>query len=98
MRHTCDHDTGMTFQVHMNNCGQQPERNKTRKQLLQVGNIGIRSTNEFEQKSCSSYQPHLEVVQKLSAKDLAFDELQWDPAYPRISFYEHQPQLSYLEP
>jgi len=65
MRHTCDHDTGMTFQVHMNNCGQ---------------------------------QPHLEVVQKLSAKDLAFDELQWDPAYPRISFYEHQPQLSYLEP
>jgi hypothetical protein len=42
-RHTCVHDTEMTFQVHMNNCGQQPEKNKTREQqLLQVGAIGIR--------------------------------------------------------
>jgi hypothetical protein len=28
-RHTYGHGTGMTFQAHMNNCGQQPERNKT---------------------------------------------------------------------
>jgi hypothetical protein len=45
-RHTCVHDTEMTSQVHMNNCGQQPERYKTRKQLLQVGTIGIRYMHE----------------------------------------------------
>lgn len=66
----------MTSQVHMNNCGQQPERNKTRKQLLQVGTIGNLILDTCMNEWSSSYQPHLEVVQKLSAKDLASDELQ----------------------
>uniref|UniRef100_A0A0A9DQN5 Uncharacterized protein n=1 Tax=Arundo donax TaxID=35708 RepID=A0A0A9DQN5_ARUDO len=54
-------------------------------------------TSQVHMNNCGQ-QPRLEEVQKLSAKDLVFDELQWDLAYPRISFYEHQPQLSYLKP